>query len=172
MFPKKIESNWLLLEELKPKWSVAKRVYRAICRNREEFSPWLDRVFDINSARSEFKFIWRKFFSDEIEYWIYWKWSFIWCIWLFNIDDLSSRAELWIWLDGGYTGHGHMTDAVKLLLENVWFSRIEAKIDQENLKSRAVLYRCGFQYEWTLHRYRFSPFFKRNRTMDLFALLK
>lgn len=164
-----MESN-ITLRELRPSLATAREIYAIVDRYRESFIPWLDRVYDINCAFDEFLFLVKKFFSKDIEYGIYLDWKFIWCVGLFNIDEKSSRAELWVWMDPSFSGHWYMTQAVKKLWLSCPYHRLEAKVDVSNTKSKAVLYRCWFSWEWTLNHYRFSPFLGYNRSMDMYAL--
>ncbi len=77
---------------------------------------------------------------------------------LFNIARGGMMlAQLGYHMDKEYTGQGIMTEAVnaacELMFEVMQLHRIEAFILPENLKSIALIKRCGFEYEGTRYSY-------------------
>jgi len=67
------------------------------------------------------------------------------------------NAYLGYQLFAGFTGNGHMTEAVSLILkfafDELGLHRIEANVQPNNLPSIAVLRRCGFTKEGFSRRY-------------------
>jgi RimJ/RimL family protein N-acetyltransferase len=69
--------------------------------------------------------------------------------------DIPS-CEIGYWMRTTHTGRGQMTESVLLLLkmlrEVLHVRRVQIRTDEENLKSRAVAERAGFQLEGILRK--------------------
>lgn len=76
-------------------------------------------------------------------------------------DKRSERAELGYCLSRAFWGRGIMTEAllavINFLIEQVGFSRIEAKHATANPASGRVMEKCGMKEEGVLHRYYCLP---------------
>jgi len=66
-------------------------------------------------------------------------------------------CEIGYWLHTGHTGRGYMTEAVGVLLgmlrTHLHVRRVEIRADAENLRSRRVAERAGFQLEGILRNH-------------------
>lgn len=69
----------------------------------------------------------------------------------------NHSAELWYSLDSNYQKQGYMTEALCAVrdyaLQHLKIRRLQAACIRENLPSKAVLNKCGFQYEGCLRAY-------------------
>jgi RimJ/RimL family protein N-acetyltransferase len=68
-----------------------------------------------------------------------------------HIDWNIPRFEIGYWLRSGKTGQGIMTEAIHALtqyaFETLKAKRVEIRCDEDNLKSRKVAKRCGYELE-------------------------
>lgn len=73
-----------------------------------------------------------------------------------DVDWGNRLTRIGYWLDEGCQGRGTMTAAVRLLVDHaltVWrLNRVEIRVAVENLRSRAIPERLGFQREGTLRQ--------------------
>jgi [ribosomal protein S5]-alanine N-acetyltransferase len=69
----------------------------------------------------------------------------------------AQAAEIGYWLGEPFQGRGLMADAVATILRFAFVSqrlqRVEAACIQENIRSEALLRRCGFQHEGIARHY-------------------
>lgn len=67
------------------------------------------------------------------------------------------NAYLGYWANAAFAGQGYMTAGMKLLLQKAFFDvglhRVEANVQPGNVKSIALLRRCGFRKEGFSPRY-------------------
>jgi ribosomal-protein-serine acetyltransferase len=72
------------------------------------------------------------------------------------VDWANRSTEIGYWLDEAHEGRGLMTAAVRGMVEHAFaaweLKRVQIRIDVENLPSRAVAERLGFQYEGILRQ--------------------
>lgn len=76
-----------------------------------------------------------------------------------NWSFVHEHAELAYELDPRYWGHGHMHRSVQACLGwafGVGFNRVHAFVMTSNVRSMAVLERCGFSREGTLRQFRIA----------------
>ena len=164
------KTNSVTISALVPTVRTAKTLYKIIEKNRKEFQPRLDWTYSINSRIDERKFLLKKYFSKETEYWVYVWDQIIGCVGIFNIDEQSKSWEVGVRIDKEYSWHWYITQALKLLeQDNKDISRFTAKIDIHNIKSQHVVENNWYIWEWTLHKYRYSPYTWKNRTMYIYA---
>ena len=73
-------------------------------------------------------------------------------------DEAVPSFELGYWVHTGYTGAGYATEAAealtRLAFEDGSARRVEARIDESNRRSRAVVEHLGFELEATLKSHR------------------
>ncbi len=69
----------------------------------------------------------------------------------------NDSAEVWYSMDERYQNQGYMTEALSAVrdyaLQELKVRRLQAACISENLPSRRVLQKCGFQYEGCLRAY-------------------
>ncbi|MDR7334781.1 GNAT family protein [Roseateles asaccharophilus] len=75
---------------------------------------------------------------------------------LHRIDWAVRKFEIGYWIRPDAGGQGHVGEAVGLLtalaFDRLGARRVEIRCDSDNLKSRAVAERCGFELEGVLRR--------------------
>lgn len=75
---------------------------------------------------------------------------------LHRIDWAVRKFEVGYWIRPEAAGQGHVGEAVRLLtalaFDQLGARRIEIRCDDDNLKSRAVAERCGFELEGVLRQ--------------------
>jgi ribosomal-protein-alanine N-acetyltransferase len=85
---------------------------------------------------------------------------------LHNFDAAPTRAELGYELGRAYWGRGLMREALAIVLgyafATLCLNRIEAVVDEDNERSKALLRRIGFRYEGCLRK----RFYHRDRFWD------
>lgn len=71
-----------------------------------------------------------------------------------NINKLHRRGEIGYWLLAEYWGNGIVAEALPLVYEygfaHMNLHRIEAVVETENINSKKVLQKLGFDYEGTM----------------------
>lgn len=85
----------------------------------------------------------------------------------------NNSAEVWYSIDANYCGKGYMTEALQAVrdcaLQQLSVRRLQAGCIRENLPSKRVLQKCGFQYEGCLRAYlRLSDGY---HDMELYSIL-
>jgi RimJ/RimL family protein N-acetyltransferase len=75
---------------------------------------------------------------------------------LHRVDWDVRRFEIGYWLRASAQGQGYVSEAVQLLTDMAFTQlrarRVEIRMDDRNLRSRAVAERCGFEFEGVLRR--------------------
>lgn len=75
---------------------------------------------------------------------------------LHRLDWEVRRFEIGYWMRSSALGQGYVTEAVQALtrmaFESLRARRVEIRMDELNLKSRAVAERCGYELEGVLRR--------------------
>lgn len=75
---------------------------------------------------------------------------------LHRIDWAVRKFEIGYWIRPDAAGQGHVGEAVRLLtalaFDRLGARRVEIRCDSDNLKSRSVAERCGFELEGVLRR--------------------
>ena len=77
---------------------------------------------------------------------------------LHRIDWSVPKFEIGYWIDSRYSGKGYMTEAVKRIVqfafEDLQANRLEICCDSNNLKSKRIPERIGFNFEGELKNFR------------------
>ena len=80
---------------------------------------------------------------------------------LHRLDWEVRRFEIGYWIRSSAQGHGFVSEAVmaltKMAFEQLQARRVEIRMDDVNLRSRAVAERCGFELEGILRRDSLTP---------------
>ncbi|WP_076415358.1 GNAT family N-acetyltransferase [Shewanella sp. UCD-KL12] len=156
------------LKLMPPSMDLQPLMLEAIRESKSELSvylPWVpyalteaESIENTKQAMSNFKN-----FEGELRYSIVEKHSdrLIGAIGLIIRDKSIPFFEIGYWLRSSFVGSGFIVEAVKAL-ENYAFlklkaNRLEIKAAEENLKSRAVAERCGYQFEGMLRNDRRLP---------------
>jgi RimJ/RimL family protein N-acetyltransferase len=80
---------------------------------------------------------------------------------LHRMDWRARRFEIGYWIRSSAEGRGYVSEAVDALaamaFENLQARRLEIRMDEDNLRSRAVAERCGFALEAVLRNDSLTP---------------
>lgn len=156
----------------------AKNLFNFVDKNRDHLKKWLNWVNFIQTVEHEKKYLenlsqdTRKAVSIDLGIW--YEDEIIGSIGLINIDRMNKTAMLGYCLDADYQHMGIVSDCCRKLLiyafKELGLHRIEIKIAQNNLRSKAVARRLGFKLEGTLRQ----AYYLQNTFIDcdLFSLLK
>ena len=136
----------------------AHALYDAVMRNREYLKPWMtwvDKVIDASDTHSFVRGAEREAYEHtSFKAGIWRNRDLIGLIDLKDIDWTNGHAAIGYWLDQDFSGHGIMTQAVRLLTEYAFdaldLHRIEVHVATENTRSRHVPERLGFALEGVL----------------------
>jgi ribosomal-protein-serine acetyltransferase len=157
MFYREIESN------LKIGLSIpqfAEEMFALTDRNREYLKawlPWLDKVQKVEDT-SEFLQLQLKRFGEgeALHLSIFYKGKIAGVLGYNRLDLINCIGHVGYWLGEEFTGKGIMTKAVTELIhlgfENWPIQKIEIHCADDNMKSRAIPEKLGFQNEGTIRR--------------------
>lgn len=139
--------------------STAPEMFACIDSDRERlgrFLPWVDETRSLKNSENYVRgaiLEWNE--QTLFDFGIYRKGTndYIGNIGAHKLDWQNERAEIGYWIVGAFEGEGFITEAVKLLAQELFrlgFFRIEIRCDARNEKSAGVPKRCGFQLEGVL----------------------
>ena len=128
---------------------------RLVDRNREHLREWLPWVDDSRTTQDSRVFLRevRKMYRDSrtVTAGIWHRGRLSGMVGLNDIDWVNRSTRFGYWLDAGLQGQGIMTRACKALVEHVFadleLNRIEIEAAVENVRSRAIPERLGFQLD-------------------------
>ena len=176
-FPEEFETERLLIRMPHPR--DGKAVHEAIEASRNELKPWLPFAqkeqsaedVEVNIRNAYIAFMKR----EDLRLLIYLKETgeFIASSGLHRIDWSIPKFEIGYWIDSRHSGKGYMTEAVKgitnFAFEELKARRIEIKCDENNIKSRAVPERLGYNLEGILINDDLSPDTKELRNTCIYS---
>lgn len=140
-----------------PKESDGKGLNEAILDSLNELQPWMpwaqniptldDSTANCKKAEADFKegtdHRLHIFLKDPL--------TFIGCSGLHKIDWDVPKMEIGYWIRTPFSGKGYMTEAVREItrfgMEELGMNRVEIRMSEHNLKSRAIPERLGFQLD-------------------------
>ena len=128
-------------------------IFNAIDAERDYLSEWLpfvEKTVDIEFTRG---FVNSYLYSDKknVTFAIYFEQRFAGLIGLKDTDETNKKTEIGYWLSSGFQHKGVVTKCCKALIayafENMKMNRVQLKAGTENVRSRAVAERLGFELE-------------------------
>lgn len=178
--PTEIESERLIIRM--PEVEDALDVWNAIRNSQpalKEWMPFAQKAPELHTTEENLRqaiadFITRKdlrlhMFSKETG-------EFVGSTGLHRIDWAVPKFEIGYWLDTKFEGQGLMTEAVERLtvfaFDELGARRVEIRCDEENVKSRSVAERAGFELEGTLKCDSLSVDGKQLRNTCIYAKIK
>jgi RimJ/RimL family protein N-acetyltransferase len=143
-----------------------KVVHNAILASLNELKPWMpfarkdqsEEQVEENIREAHVKFLSR----EDLRLLIFEKETgeFIASSGLHRMDWDVRKFEIGYWIDSRHSGKGYMTEAVEgitaFAFNELHANRVEIRCDSNNLKSRAVAERLGFELEGILRNDSFS----------------
>ena len=136
---------------------VAKEMFRLVDADRVRLGRFLPWVVGMHSVADEEEYVrfshvgWEDY--KQFDYGIFVGERYVGNCGAHTIAWEHDRAEIGYWIAGEFEGKGYMSEAVKLLEEELFrmgFHRVEIHCDPENQRSAAVPKRCGYTLEATL----------------------
>lgn len=159
-FPESFESERLIIRA--PQLKDALDAWTSV-RNSQaslsEWMPWAQGTPQLEATEESLRqavanFITRK--DLRLHLFLKETGAFIGSSGLHRIDWSIPKFEIGYWLDTKYEGRGYMTEAVKAIsdfaFQELKARRLEIRCDEENIRSRAVAERAGFELEGTLRQ--------------------
>jgi ribosomal-protein-serine acetyltransferase len=133
----------------------AEEMFSVVDNNRDYLREWLPWVNGVKKKEDYYPVIdmWLKQFAanDGFQVGIFYQDKYVGMIGFHNIDWGNKQTSIGYWLDGNMQGKGIMTRSVNALLkyafEELKLNRVEIRCGTENLKSKAIPERLGFQQE-------------------------
>ena len=130
----------------------AEKFYALVDRNRNHLRHWFDRYKSVDDAYAYAKGSLQRLANDEAMTAVIWyRDQLAGIVQLENIDWERRLTEIGYWLGEEFQGKGIATMAVRALVEhaftNLGFEHIAASVTPENVRSRALLERLGFESE-------------------------
>jgi len=128
-------------------------IFNAIDAERDYLSVWLpfvEKTVDIEFTRG---FVNSYLYSDKknVTFAIYFEHRFAGLIGLKDTDETNKKTEIGYWLSSGFQHKGIVTKCCKALIvyafEDMKMNRVQLKAGTENVRSRAVAERLGFELE-------------------------
>ncbi|MFD1205942.1 MULTISPECIES: GNAT family N-acetyltransferase [Sporosarcina] len=179
-FPSQFESERLIIRM--PEVGDALDVWNAIRNSLPALRNWMPfaqqqpelHVTEENLRESIADFITRKdlrlhLFSKETG-------EFVGSTGLHRIDWSIPKFEIGYWVDTKFEGKGYITEAVERLtafaFEELGARRVEIRCDEENVRSRAVAERAGYELEGVLKQDSLSADGSSLRNTCIYAKIK
>ena len=165
--PEKLETERLLIAAPRP--GIGPMMSLAVAETIGQLSPWMPWAQQVPSIE-ESEAVVRRQMADfvlrqDLPYQIYDRAPegrrLLGGTGLHRMDWEVRRFEIGYWMRSSAQGKGYVTEAVlaltKMAFETLAARRVEIRMDQRNLKSRAVAERCGFELEGILRHDGLTP---------------
>lgn len=154
-----------------PRVGLGQALNAAVCESLAELKPWMpwaQTAPSIEESETVLRHQLAKFIlRSDLVYQIYARAAdgtpgrLLGGTGLHRLDWTVRRFEIGYWLRSSAQGQGYMSEAVQALsrmaFEQLQARRVEIRMDPNNLRSRAVAERCGFEFEGQLRRDALSP---------------
>lgn len=156
MFSYQIDEN---LKLILSQQNHAEEITKVVRENLEQLKlwmPWATDAFSIDSAREFIKYNLTEFAKNgSFNASIIWEEKFVGGVGFHNLDAKNKSAHISYWLAKEAQGKGVMTRCCRVLFDYLFgefgLNRLQINCNVENLKSRAIPERFGFQLEG-IHR--------------------
>jgi ribosomal-protein-serine acetyltransferase len=157
MFYRKIENNIDIALSVP---QFASEIFALTDKNREYLKawlPWLDTVQKVSDTTEFLQLQLQRFAKGEaLHLSVFYKNKIAGLLGYNQLDKINGIGHAGYWLGEQYTGNGIMTKAVIELIHlgfEYWpIQKIEIHCADNNLKSRAIPEKLGFQNEGTIRR--------------------
>lgn len=167
--PERIDAGRVLL--LAPRAGLGQALNAAICESLDQLKPWMPWAQSAPTVEESetvlrqqlARFILR----EDLVYQIYRKnedgsaGQLLGGTGLHRLDWVLRRFEIGYWIRSSAQGQGYVSETVRALTRMAFAElqarRVEIRMDESNLRSRAVAERCGFEFEGLLRRDALTP---------------
>ena len=156
MFSYQIDDNLKLILSQQNHAEEITRVVRGNFEQLKLWMPWATDSYSIDSAREFIKYNLNEFARNgSFNASIIWNEKFVGGVGFHNLDLKNKSAQIGYWLAKEAQGNGIITRCCRELFDYLFdeleLNRIQINCNVENLKSRAIPERLGFQLEG-IHR--------------------
>lgn len=136
----------------------AEDVYQLVITDKEYLKmwlPWVENTTSVDYTKGFIKTELMRFANNNgFTSGIFYKNQFAGCIGIHEIDWNHRKTSLGYWIGKRHQGLGLITRSCKEIIrycfEELDLNRVEIRACKENLKSRAIPERLGFQFEGTI----------------------
>lgn len=155
-----------------PRAGLGQALNAAVCESLGELKPWMpwaQTAPSIEESEAVMRNLQAKFIlRSDLTYQFYLRESgseqagrLLGGTGLHRFDWAVRRFEIGYWIRTSAQGQGYVSEAVQALahmaFDELRARRVEIRMDERNLRSRAVAERCGFEFEGVLRRDALSP---------------
>lgn len=155
-----------------PRAGLGQALNAAVCESLNELKPWMpwaQTVPSIEESEAVMRNLQAKFIlRRDLTYQFYLRLPgseqagrLLGGTGLHRFDWAVRRFEIGYWIRTSAQGQGYVSEAVQALarmaFDELRARRVEIRMDERNLRSRAVAERCGFEFEGVLRRDALSP---------------
>lgn len=155
-----------------PRAGLGQALNAAVCESLNELKPWMpwaQTVPSIEESEAVMRNLQAKFIlRSDLTYQFYLRLPgseqagrLLGGTGLHRFDWAVRRFEIGYWIRTSAQGQGYVSEAVQALarmaFDELRARRVEIRMDERNLRSRAVAERCGFEFEGVLRRDALSP---------------
>ncbi|MBQ0138176.1 MAG: GNAT family N-acetyltransferase [Kurthia sp.] len=163
-FESSFESERLIIRM--PELADAEAVYEAMCRSAKSLKPhmiWAQQKPVQEQVRENIRQAQAAFLAREdlrLHLFLKETGEFVGSSGLHRIDWTIPKFEIGYWVDDKFEGKGYMTEATNRIatfaFKELAAKRIEIRCDRDNVRSRAVAERSGFELEGILRNDRLA----------------
>ena len=167
--PEQIVTERLVLAA--PRAGLGQALNAAVCESLENLKPWMpwaQTAPSIEASEAVLRHQLAMFvLRSDLVYQIYAKTAdgqagrLLGGTGLHRLDWTVRRFEIGYWIRSSAEGQGFVSETVQALtrmaFETLHARRVEIRMDDDNLRSRAVAERCGFELEGVLRRDSLNP---------------
>ena len=155
-----------------PRAGLGQALNAAVCESLDELKPWMpwaQTAPSIEESEAVMRNLQAKFIlRSDLTYQFYLRLPgseqagrLLGGTGLHRFDWAVRRFEIGYWIRTSAQGQGYVSEAVQALarmaFDELRARRVEIRMDERNLRSRAVAERCGFEFEGVLRRDALSP---------------
>ncbi len=167
--PERIETERLVL--MAPRVGLGQALNAAICESLDELRPWMpwaQTAPSVEESEAVLRHQLARFIAREDLVFQFYRrqpdgsaGQLLGGTGLHRFDWTVRRFEIGYWVRTSAQGQGYVSEAVRamarLAFEDLRARRVEIRMDDDNLRSRAVAERCGFEFEGLLRRDALNP---------------
>ncbi|HEX9960697.1 MAG TPA: GNAT family protein [Pyrinomonadaceae bacterium] len=175
MFSYEIDENLKLVLPLR---QHAEEITAVVLENLDQLKPWMPWATDVYAIDSALEFIEQNLKrlaeAGSFALSVVWKGKIAGSVGFHNLDNDNKSAHIGYWLAEEAQGKGLITRCCRVLIDYLFdelkLNRIQISCNVENVKSRAIPERLGFQLEG-IHR-EVEFFDSRYGDWAIYAMLK
>ena len=167
--PEQIVTDRLVLAA--PRAGLGQALNAAVCESVEDLKPWMpwaQTAPSIEESEAVIRHMQADFIARRtLSYQIYQKIGaggcgrLLGCVGMPRFDWVARSFEIGYWIRSSAAGQGFVSESVQALarmaFQDLRARRVEIRMDNNNLRSRAVAECCDFEFEGVLRRDSLNP---------------